>query len=189
VDPANSTGTTGIVLIHLTNDRHLWVVEDASLKGRTAEQWSRVAVDLAIPHGAPIIPENDSGGDAIRAVLKAADLLDEVTILPATARGRGGKGPRAEPLALLWERDDYRGHLVGHHPLLEEEMTTYVEGVTTESPDHMDAMVWAGTYLWGRAGFEDVTASFPGTSTANRANSRRPGTMIRWHRGSKRVRT
>lgn len=189
VDPANSTGTTGISLVHMTNDRHLYVVEDASLKGRTAEQWSRVAVDLAITHNAPIIPENDSGGDAIRAVLKAADLLDEITIIPATARGRGSKGARAEPIALLWERDDFRGHLVGHHPLLEEELTTYVEGVTTESPDRMDAMVWACTYLWGRAGFEDVTASFPGTSTAMRAVSRRPGAMIRWHRGKKSART
>src|SRR5690606_37132480 len=28
VDPANSTGTTGIVAVVMTNDRHLWVVGD-----------------------------------------------------------------------------------------------------------------------------------------------------------------
>jgi phage terminase large subunit-like protein len=122
VDPANSTGTTGIVSVLTTDDRHLYVVRDSSQPGRSAEQWARVAVDDASVHGAVLVPENDSGGDAIRAVLKAADLLDEVTIFPATARGRGGKGARAEPIALLWEREDFRGHLVGNFPLLEDQL-------------------------------------------------------------------
>ncbi len=192
VDPANSTGTTGIVTALFSSDRHLYVVEDASLLGRTAEQWARAAVEEATRWNGPIIPENDSGGDAIRAVLKAADLMDEVTIMPATARGRGGKGARAEPIALLWEREDVRGHLVGHHPLLEEELTTYVPGETKESPDRLDAMVWACTFLWGRATFADVESHWPGHSLpgqGNRATARRPGAMIRWHSNKRRTAT
>lgn len=195
VDPANSTGTTGIVAVLMTDDRHLWVVEDVSLQGRTAEQWARAAVDCALRWGAVLVPENDSGGDAIRAVLKAADLLDEVTIVPARARGVGSKGVRAEPVSLLWERDDYRGHLVGSHPLLEDQMTTFVPDMAgQESPDRMDAAVWACTYLWGRASFNDVTSRWPDgvssddpTPTAPVVDRMRPGAMIRWHRGIGRV--
>lgn len=185
VDPANSTGTTGIVAVVMTDLRHLYVVEDQSKQGLTSDAWARKAVDLARQWDAPIIPENDSGGDAIRGVLKAADLLDDVTIVPATARGRGGKTARAEPVALLWERDDFRGHIVGQMPHLEDQMTTYVQGITKESPDRMDAMVWAATYLWGRASFQDVTTQFPSHLAENtgRANARRPGAMIRWHKG------
>lgn len=185
VDPANSTGTTGIVACILTDTRHLYVVEDVSQQGLTSDAWARKAVDLARQWDAPIIPENDSGGDAIRGVLKAADLMDDVTIIPATARGRGSKTARAEPIALLWERDDFRGHIVGQMPQLEDQMTTYVQGVTKESPDRMDAMVWAATYLWGRASFRDVTTQFPSHLADNtgRASARRPGAMIRWHKG------
>lgn len=184
VDPANSTGTTGIVAVAMTDDRHLYVVEDASAPGRSADAWARAAAELALRWDAPIICETDSGGDAIRAVLKAADLLDELTVIPATARGRGGKQARAEPIALLWERDDFRGHMVDSHPLLEEQMTTYVEGVTKESPDRMDAFVWAATYLWSRASFQDVSTQFPSHLAQNTGNAsaRRPGAMIRWHK-------
>lgn len=190
VDPANSTGTTGIVAVLMSDHRHLYVVEDASAPGRTAEQWARVAVDLARKYDAVLVPENDSGGDAIRAVLKAADLLDEVTIMPARARGRGTKGVRAEPIALLWERDDYRGHVVGSLPLLEDQMTTFVPDMTgQDSPDRLDAKVWACTYLWSRASFTDVTANFPGAAAnTGSTRGRRPGEMIRWHKGKGRRR-
>jgi phage terminase large subunit-like protein len=184
VDPANSTGTTGIVLSVITDDRHLYVLEDASEPGRSSEQWARAAVNLARLWDAVIVPENDSGGDAIRGVLKAADLMDDITIVPATARGRGGKAARAEPIALLWERDDFRGHIVGTMPKLEDQLTSYVEGITKESPDRMDAMVWGCTFLWARASFNDVTTQFPSHMQApGRASSRRPGAMIRWHKG------
>lgn len=188
VDPANSTGTTGIVAAVMTNLRHIYVVEDVSQQGLTSDQWARRAVDLARQWAAPIVPENDSGGDAIRGVLKAADLMDDVTIMPATARGRGGKSARAEPIALLWERDDFRGHIVGQMPQLEDQMTTYVEGITKESPDRMDACVWACTYLWTQASFNDVSAQFPNQAenTGNAAN-RRPGQAIRWHKGKRKT--
>jgi phage terminase large subunit-like protein len=186
VDPANSTGTTGIVLAVITDERRLFILEDASMPGRSSEQWARAAVDLARLWNAVIVPENDSGGDAIRGVLKAADLMDDITIVPATARGFGGKKTRAEPIALLWERNDFRAHIVGIMPHLEDQMTTFVEGITKESPDRMDAMVWACTFLWGRASFHDVTTTFPNQAinTGNAAN-RRPGAMIRWHKGQK----
>lgn len=183
VDPANSTGTTGIVAVLMSDDRHLYVVEDASQPGRTAEAWARAAVDCAIRWNAVLVPENDSGGDAIRAVLKAADLLDEVSIFPARARGVGGKGVRAEPISLLWERDDFRAHLVGSHPLLEDQMLTFVPDLSgQESPDHLDAMVWACTYLWARASFSEVSSSWPNSAYGQpgAVSMRRPGEVLPW---------
>jgi phage terminase large subunit-like protein len=191
VDPANSTGTTGIVSVLTTDDRHLYVVRDSSMPGRSAEQWARVAVDDASGYNAVLVPENDSGGDAIRAVLKAADLLDEVTIMPATARGRGGKGTRAEPIALLWEREDFRGHLVGSFPLLEDQLTTFVpDAPGQDSPDRLDAMVWACTYLWSRASFSDVTSSWPNSAYGQpgAVQLRRPGEVLPWRSKSKAAR-
>jgi phage terminase large subunit-like protein len=188
VDPANSTGTTGIVSVLISNDRHLYVVQDSSKPGRSAEQWARVAVDDASEWSGVLVPENDSGGDAIRAVLKAADLLDEVTIMPATARGRGSKGVRAEPIALLWERDDFRGHIVGSFPLLEDELTTFVpDAKGQESPDRLDAMVWACTYLWARASFGDVSSSWPNSAYGQPGSVRtqRPGEVLPWRARSR----
>ncbi len=183
VDPANSTGTTGIVAVLMSDDRHLYVVEDASMPGRTAEQWARQAVDLATKWNAVLVPENDSGGDAIRAVLKAADLLDEVSIFPARARGVGSKGVRAEPVSLLWERDDFRAHLVGSHPQLEDQMLTFVPDLAgQESPDRLDAMVWAATYLWARASFSEVSSSWPNSAYGKpgAVQMRRPGEVLPW---------
>lgn len=190
VDPANSTGTTGIVAVLMTDDRHLYVVEDASAPGRSAEGWARTAVDTARRFDAVLVCENDSGGDAIRAVLKAADLMDEVSIFPATARGRGGKGTRAEPIALLWERDDFRAHLVGSLPLLEDQMLTFVPDLSgQESPDRLDAMVWAATYLWSRASFGDVTSSWPNSAYGQpgAVNIRRPGEVLPWRTRSRKA--
>lgn len=179
VDPANSSGLTGIVAVALAElpnpfnpvtgkaSRHLLVLEDCSTPGMSAEAWAAEAVRLGLKYDAPLVAENDSGGDAIRAVLKAADHLDRVSVFPARARGRGGKGVRAEPVALLWERDDFRGHMVGSGmEMLEEQMTTWVPddkatAGPTGSPDRVDAMVWACTYLWTGAGLGDLEAHLP----------------------------
>jgi phage terminase large subunit-like protein len=213
VDPANSSGLTGIVAVALCelpnafnpilgrSTRHLMVLEDASTPGMSAEAWAAEAVRLALKYDAPIIAENDSGGDAIRAVLKAADHLDRVTVIPARARGRGSKQVRAEPIALLWERDDFRGHIVGVHGLLEEQMTTWVPddkatAGPTGSPDRVDALVWACTFLWTTSGAGDIEVHLPAhmrnqTGDIDPREAReailhpRPGTMAPWARSSR----
>ena len=71
-------------------------------------------------------------------------------------------------------------------------MTTFVPDMTgQESPDRLDACVWACTYLWGRASFSEVTTRWPNTAASDPAYAaseqarvnRRPGAMVRWHRG------
>jgi phage terminase large subunit-like protein len=52
---------------------------------------------------------------------------------------------RAEPIAALYENGLV--HHVGEFPDLEEEMTSYTGANADESPDRMDALVWALTEL------------------------------------------
>lgn len=102
----------------------------------------------------------DAGGqtptdDAVAEVLSQ---LDELTperlarILQAPASGpcslKGvaatvGKRTRATPVATAFETG--RAVLVGHHPDLEQQATSWQEG--QDSPDRMDAMVWLFTDL------------------------------------------
>jgi hypothetical protein len=55
-----------------------------------------------------------------------------------------GKIPRAEPIAALAEQN--RVHLAGSFPELEDQLCTFAAS-SPDSPDRMDAMVWAITEL------------------------------------------
>ncbi len=55
-----------------------------------------------------------------------------------------GKITRAEPIAALSEQ--FRIHLAGSYPELEDQLCTYAAG-SPGSPDRLDAMVWAFTEL------------------------------------------
>ena len=59
-----------------------------------------------------------------------------------------GKYTRAEPIALLYEQE--RVHHVGAFPLLEDELCTWLPGA--DSPDRLDALVWALAELSPGAG-------------------------------------
>jgi phage terminase large subunit-like protein len=61
-----------------------------------------------------------------------------------------GKQIRAEPVSTLYEQR--RIHHVGSWPALEDQMSTWVPGMSTWSPDRMDALVWLFTELMGGKG-------------------------------------
>ena len=54
---------------------------------------------------------------------------------------------RAEPVAALYERGLV--HHVGMFAELEDQMCEYVPATNSDSPDRMDALVWAVTELMG----------------------------------------
>ena len=60
-------------------------------------------------------------------------------------RATRGKYVRAEPIAALYEQ----GRVFHNAPLsaLERQMCDYVPGITTKSPDRLDALVWGLTDL------------------------------------------
>jgi phage terminase large subunit-like protein len=57
---------------------------------------------------------------------------------------RVGKSARAEPVSALYEQR--KVHHVGAFPELEDQLTSWVPG-ESDSPDRLDALVWAITFL------------------------------------------
>jgi len=155
VDPAVGSGTTGIVAAGSFQDDqgvwHICALEDRSITDAEPDEWAKAAIDLAIEWDAPaIIAEQNQGQRLVRSNIKHAidHHYPEMRGLKVDlVHARDGKHVRASPVAMLHEQG--RGHVLGRLPLLENELTTWVEGVGA-SPDRLDAYVWAATKLMER---------------------------------------
>lgn len=139
VDPATTntaeSDETGIVVAGLGEDRRGYVLDDRSLRA-TPRGWAEAAVSAYRAFAADrIVYEANQGGDMIAHTLRT---VDPDVPLKAVHASRG-KRTRAEPVAALYEQG--RVSHVGAMPKLEDQMTQWVPG--EDSPDRMDAMVWA----------------------------------------------
>ena len=145
--PAGVDGDAcGIVCVALGADARGYVIEDASVAGKSPEGWARAVVDCAARHQADrVVAEVNQGGAMVRAVLDAADATLPLRTVHATV----GKVARAEPVAALYERGKVVH--VGAFRALEDELCGLVTGGTYHgpgrSPDRADALVWALTEL------------------------------------------
>jgi hypothetical protein len=140
VDPsATSTGDeAGIVTAGKKGDQ-LYVLTDDTLQASPL-QWATAAVTAFHRHQANyIVAESNNGGEMVKQVIKQADPSVPVKLVHASR----GKQTRAEPVAALYEKGG--GHHVGVFPALEDEMCLWTPG--DPSPNRMDALVWAHTYL------------------------------------------
>lgn len=145
IDPAVSHGTnsdeTGIIVAGL-NDRGIGVIlEDLSLRGpahlwiqKTIEAYHRLKADR-------IVAEVNMGGELVEQLLRSHDH----TVSYKPVRAMRGKALRAEPIASLYERGKI-WH-ASSFPELDEQLCSYRPGITTKSPDRLDALVWALTEL------------------------------------------
>jgi len=88
-----------------------------------------------------VVAETNFGGEMVTATLKSA--LSDARVLKIHAKK--AKALRAEPVVGLFEQE--RAHIVGSHRALEEQMTEWVPYVGDDSPDRLDAMVYAVTAL------------------------------------------
>lgn len=133
-------GVTGIVVAGLGTDGHGYVLHDSS--GRmTPEQWARKVVALYHEYRADrVVYERNQGGALVARNISVEDPTVAVKDVQATR----GKITRAEPVSTLYERG--RVHHVGFFDRLEEQMCTFEAG-QPNSPDRMDALVWAITEL------------------------------------------
>jgi phage terminase large subunit-like protein len=118
------------------------VLHDGTLQRPTPKAWGQRAVDLYEAHKADrVIGEVNHGGDLIEANVHAID----PNVPFKAVRASRGKAVRAEPIAALYEQS--RVKHVGSFPQLEDQMTTWEPGVSTFSPNRVDALVWALTEL------------------------------------------
>ena len=147
VDPSGSDGTggdkQGIVVVGLGVDGHGYVLADRSCR-LSPEGWAGTTAKAARDFDADrVVAERNFGGAMVESVLRGADVNMPVKLVTASR----GKIVRAEPVAALYETG--KVHHVGVFPDLEEQltMTTTAGYQGGDSPDRMDALVWALTEL------------------------------------------
>jgi len=155
IDPSISTSgdAAGIIVAGKTGD-HGYVLEDSTVQGSPLT-WAKAAVDAYKRHKANlIVAEKNQGGEMVELTIKQADKDVPVKLVHASR----GKIVRAEPVAAKYEKGFV--HHVGSFPALEDELCLYLPG--DQSPNRLDALVWAMTDLMGEGFFSDcVMADFP----------------------------
>lgn len=147
VDPSGSDGVggdrQGIVVVGLGIDGRGYVLEDLSCR-LSPNGWADVVARAYHLHSADlIVAEQNYGGAMVESTLRTADANLPVKLVNASR----GKHVRAEPVAALYEQGK-----VSHAGVfrdLEDQMglmtTAGYQG--SDSPDRLDALVWALTEL------------------------------------------
>lgn len=141
LDPSATTGgdMAGIVAMGEAFNGHGYLLEDATLQG-SPRAWALHAVATYNKHEADcMVAESNNGGEMVEVTISTVPGAPPVTLIHASR----GKLTRAEPVQALYEQG--RIHHVGIFPDLEDELCSYVPG--DDSPNRMDALVWAATEL------------------------------------------
>ena len=146
IDPAvtknKESDETGIVVAGIDDKNELYILDDSS--GRyTPQQWGGEAIALYKRWMADrIVAETNNGGMMVESVLRQIDESIPYKSVHATK----GKRVRAEPVSALYEQG--RVHHVGRHNDLEDQLCNW-DPMSNDSPDRLDALVWACTELIG----------------------------------------
>ena len=145
VDPSvtGKTYSNSAGIIVAARDKH-WrarILADKTVKA-TPKLWAQQAINAYHVYNAnAIVVETNQGGDMVKTIIHNIDR--SVKVVPVWSKH--GKIVRAEPVAALYEQEKV-SHVPGLADL-EEEMTTYSPLESNESPDRLDAMVIALSYL------------------------------------------
>jgi PBSX family phage terminase large subunit len=145
VDPAMTakmeSNETGIIVVGIDRNKKAYVLED--LSGRyTPNQWATVAVQAARKWNASIVAETNQGGDLVKSTCQTVDR----TVRVIDVRASRGKYARAEPVYACYE--SHAVFHVGEFPTLERQMVNFnPDSALDDSPDRVDALVWAVSSL------------------------------------------
>jgi phage terminase large subunit-like protein len=144
VDPALShhaeSDETGIIVAGCDAQGKAYVLADGSTQA-APEVWMQRVGELYRSFSAQqVVLEVNAGGDLLPALFTR--LVPGLSL--KLVRAHKSKWTRAEPIALLY-RQQCVFH-VGTFPELEQQMLTY-RPQATQSPDRMDALVWALSVL------------------------------------------
>ena len=143
VDPAVTSGEdadeTGILVAGMIGNRG-YIVED--LSGQyTPQEWAIQAIKAYYKYNADrIVAEVNQGGDMVEHTIRTVDR----NVSYKAVRAARGKILRAEPIAALYEQG--RIHHCGTFAALEDQLCMYTHE-SRDSPDRLDALVWALTDL------------------------------------------
>lgn len=148
VDPPGGITEAGIVTAGVVagecpcgikpDREHFAVLADDSMRG-TPKQWGAEAIYAFDTRQADkIAAEKNFGGDMVESTIRNVRENAPVKMVNASR----GKDIRAEPISTLYEEGLV--HHIGAFPELEDEMTTWTKD-SKESPNRLDALVWALT--------------------------------------------
>lgn len=175
VDPPATTGQAGIIIAGEKNG-HLHAFKDRSSEyGDLPAIWGAKAVTAYHEFGADVmVGEANNGGHMVEQVIRSVAGGGNVNYKMVHASR--GKQARAEPVSALWNPPPQmnrkpRGHIVGTLPELEDEMVSWVPG-QGDSPNRVDALVWAATEL--------VIASPPSSDSIMGLGFNEDGVGNRW---------
>ena len=155
LDPATTShkgsDETGLVVAARDRQkpRHYYIFADLSCVA-TPEGWAKKAVAACHSYGASkIIGEANQGGDLIGTTVYHVD----PNVAFQKVHASKGKALRADPISVLYEQG--RVHHIGVFSELEMQMTDWTPS-SSDSPDRLDAAVWALTSLseQGSSGWE-----------------------------------
>lgn len=143
VDPSGSKegDEVGIVTAGIDSNDNIYVLSDRT-KGCTPLEWATITINEYKANNADCIAaERNFGGDMVKHTLLMVDNLVRIKEVNASK----GKDVRAEPIVGYYEQGKVF-HVNGLNAL-ENEMLTWVPGITKKSPNRIDALVWAITEL------------------------------------------
>ncbi len=148
VDPAATTGQTGIVVVGVARVGgvlHGYTLADHTLEeGASPAQWGAEAVTAYNAWNADcIVGEINNGGNMVEHVIRTVKGGDKVNY--KSVHASRGKYTRAEPVSSLYEQG--RAHHMGFFGPLEDELCEWVPDGKKPSPNRLDAMVWGYTEL------------------------------------------
>jgi len=146
VDPTGSRGNEcGIVVAGLGTDGHGYILDDRSLLGSPGEWADTVLTAYNRNQADMVVGEANYGGDMVESTIMQAAKNQRQVIRYKNVHASRGKAVRAEPVVANYEHDKI--HHIGDFSYLEDEMVTWIPGESRESPNRIDAMVWAITEL------------------------------------------
>jgi phage terminase large subunit-like protein len=130
----------------LPNAPHLYLLEDYSRRV-TPYAWAQKALEGADEWAADAITaETNNGGDLVHTMVQLVAEQSNLRVPRLTKNNAAvGKRARAEPMAGMWEQ--HRVHVVGTLKHVEDQWASWVPGSGKDSPDRLDASVWAGVEL------------------------------------------
>lgn len=140
VDPsATSTGDEAGIVVAGRSGEDAYILDDLTIQG-SPHTWATAAVTAFNRWKANYIAaEGNNGGEMISELIHTVAPGVPVHIVHASR----GKYTRAEPVSSLYEQN--RGRHFGSFSALEDEMCQWEPG--KDSPNRMDALVWAVTGL------------------------------------------
>ena len=164
VDPSATSKAgsddTGIIAAGKSKEGHFYIFGDYTCH-LTPQGWGEAVLTAYHKHEANmVIGETNQGGEMVQHTLKT---IDPKIPFKAVHSSRG-KSIRAEPVSALYEQG--KVHHFGTFPELEDELCEWTPGA--DSPDRLDALVFALTELEGKTPLENFSLSSIATTRFRR---------------------